>query len=74
MRILHTSDWHLGKSLEGYSRLPEQEKFLEELEAIVDRENIDLILVAGDIYDHYNPPAVAEQLFYKSKMCIRDSY
>ncbi|HHT50734.1 MAG TPA: exonuclease SbcCD subunit D [Eubacteriaceae bacterium] len=66
MRILHTSDWHLGKSLEGYSRLPEQEKFLEELEAIVDRENIDLILVAGDIYDHYNPPAVAEQLFYKS--------
>ena len=66
MRILHTSDWHLGKSLEGYSRLEEQEKFLQELEDIADEEEIDLILVAGDIYDHSNPPAAAEQLFYKT--------
>lgn len=66
MKILHTSDWHLGKSLEGYSRLPEQEQFLEELVEIVEREEIDLILVAGDIYDHSNPPAAAEKLFYQS--------
>lgn len=66
MKILHTSDWHLGKNLEGYSRLPEQEQFLEELIEIVEREEIDLLLIAGDIYDHYNPPAMAEQLFYKS--------
>jgi exonuclease SbcD len=66
MRILHTSDWHLGKSLEGYSRLPEQEQFLDELVEIVEREKIDLILVAGDIYDHSNPPAAAEKLFYQS--------
>ncbi|HZJ76258.1 MAG TPA: exonuclease SbcCD subunit D C-terminal domain-containing protein [Oscillospiraceae bacterium] len=66
MRILHTSDWHLGKNLEGYSRLREQEKFLEELIDIADDQNIDLILVAGDIYDTSNPPAKAERLFYRS--------
>lgn len=66
MRILHTSDWHLGKNLEGYSRLEEQEKFLEELICIVEDKNIDLILVAGDIYDTSNPPARAERLFYNS--------
>ncbi len=65
MKILHTSDWHLGKNLEQYSRLEEQEQFLEELKKIVEEQNIDLILVAGDIYDTVNPPAKAEQLFYK---------
>lgn len=65
MRILHTSDWHLGKTLEGHSRLGEQELFLEELLEIVEREEIDMLLVAGDIYDTPNPPAMAERLFYK---------
>lgn len=65
MRILHTSDWHLGKTLEGFSRLSEQEKFIEELIEIVEREKVDMILLAGDVYDTYNPPAAAEQLFYK---------
>ena len=40
MKILHTSDWHLGKKLEGYSRIEEQEKFLEELKEICNREEI----------------------------------
>lgn len=66
MRILHTSDWHLGKTLEGYSRLVEQEEFIEELAEIVERENVDMILLAGDVYDTSNPPAAAEQLFYRS--------
>lgn len=66
MKILHTSDWHLGKNLEGYSRLAEQEKFLEELISIVDEREVDLILIAGDIYDTSNPPAQAERLFYNS--------
>lgn len=64
MRILHTSDWHLGKTLEGHSRLKEQELFLEELIAIVEERNIDLVIIAGDIYDTYNPPTAAEKLFY----------
>lgn len=64
MRLLHTSDWHLGCSLEGRSRLPEQEQFIDELAAIVTGENVQLILVAGDVFDTYNPSAEAEALFF----------
>jgi exonuclease SbcD len=66
MRILHTSDWHLGKTLEGNSRLEEQEKFMEELVQVAREENIDLVMVAGDVYDGPNPPAPAERLFYET--------
>ena len=64
MRILHTGDWHLGKNLEGYSRLDEQEAFLEDFVKIVEEQKIDLVLIAGDVYDSSNPPARAEKLFY----------
>ena len=64
MRILHTGDWHLGKNLEGHSRLDEQEAFLEDFVKIVEDNNIDLVLIAGDVYDSSNPPARAEKLFY----------
>ncbi|MFD2672412.1 exonuclease SbcCD subunit D [Marinicrinis sediminis] len=64
MRILHTADWHLGKTLEGRSRLEEQAAFLDELVLLIKDEQIDLILMAGDVYDTVNPSAAAEQLFY----------
>lgn len=66
MRILHTADWHLGKNLEGHSRMDEQEKFLDELIKIVEEENVDMVIVAGDIYDSSNPPSRAEKMFYKA--------
>ncbi|MBC2855597.1 exonuclease subunit SbcD [Cetobacterium sp. 2A] len=66
MKILHTSDWHLGKKLEGNSRIDEQIKFLDSLNLIVNGEEIDLILISGDIYDVPNPPVEAEKLFYTS--------
>lgn len=66
MRILHTSDWHLGKYLDGNSRLDEQKEFVEELCRICDQEEIELILLAGDVYDNGNPSAQAEELFYKA--------
>lgn len=66
MKILHTGDWHLGKSLEGYSRLEEQEKFLENFVNIVDQNNIDMVIIAGDIYDSFTPQAKAEKLFYET--------
>ncbi len=73
MKIIHTADWHLGKNLEGHSRLPEQEKFLADFVRICREEQADLILIAGDIYDNYNPPAMAEQLFYDTlKQLSRD--
>jgi exonuclease SbcD len=66
MRILHTSDWHLGKTLEGFSRLEEQKLFLEELLEIIEEQQVDLVMIAGDIYDTANPPAAAEKLFYST--------
>ncbi|MBU5316542.1 exonuclease SbcCD subunit D [Clostridium bornimense] len=64
MRILHTGDWHLGKNLEGQSRMDEQERFLKDFIDIVKDNNIDLVIIAGDIYDSSNPPARAEKMFY----------
>ena len=64
MRILHTSDWHLGRMLEGRSRIEEQVRFIEELCLIVEEEAVDLVLIAGDVFDTVNPPASAEELFY----------
>lgn len=66
MRILHTADWHLGRNLEQISRIEEQKEFIELLVQICEEERIDLVLVAGDIYDTYNPPAAAEELFYEA--------
>ncbi|MDQ0088464.1 exonuclease SbcD [Paenibacillus anaericanus] len=64
MRILHTGDWHLGRTLEGRSRLLEQEKFLDELVAMAEDQQADVIMMAGDVYDSVNPPAAAEGMFY----------
>ena len=71
MNILHTSDWHFGKQLDGNSRIEEQKEFVEELYDICEKENIDLILLAGDVFDNGNPSAQAEELFYKAakKLC-----
>jgi exonuclease SbcD len=64
MRILHTSDWHIGKRLMGRERLDEQSAVLDEIIAICEKEQIDLVLIAGDIFDTYTPSAEAEELFY----------
>ncbi|MFD0682677.1 MULTISPECIES: metallophosphoesterase family protein [unclassified Paenibacillus] len=73
MRILHTADWHFGRTLEGRSRLAEQEAFVEELAHIVRDQQIDLVLLAGDVYDSVNPPAAAEQLFYDALARLADN-
>ena len=66
MRILHTSDWHLGRTLEGISRINEQAEFIDFLCKKADDEKVDLVIIAGDVYDTYNPPALAEKLFYEA--------
>ncbi len=69
MKILHTSDWHLGKKLGTFSRLPEQESVLKEICQITEKENINAIIIAGDIFDSFNPGTDAVELFYRT---IRD--
>ena len=66
MRIIHSSDWHLGKNLEGISRIEEQEEFCQDFIELVEKEKADMVIIAGDVYDTYNPPAVAEKLFYET--------
>ena len=64
MKILHTSDWHIGKRLLIKERLDEQAEVLDEIVEICDREEVELVLIAGDIFDTYTPSAEAEELFY----------
>ena len=64
MRILHTSDWHIGKRLWNRDRLDEQSAVLDEIVGICEKERVELVLIAGDIFDTYTPSAEAEELFY----------
>lgn len=66
MKILHTADWHLGKRLYDVSRLPEQIEVLQEICEIVEKEEVDVVLIAGDLFDTFNPPVDATELFYKT--------
>jgi len=65
MRIIHTSDWHLGHQLFGISREYEQEKFLTFLFNTLQETKADALIVAGDIFDTANPPAWAWRLLYQ---------
>lgn len=66
MKILHTADWHLGKRLDRFERLDEQRLVMAEICDIAEREQVQLVLIAGDLFDTYNPPAQATELFYKT--------
>ena len=66
MKILHTADWHLGKRLQEYSRLEEQKEVLQEIVDIAENEDVDLVLLAGDIFDSFNPNHEAVELLYKT--------
>jgi len=66
MKILHTADWHLGKRLERFERLDEQKLVMNEICDIADAQQADLVLIAGDLFDTFNPPTVATDLFYKT--------
>ncbi len=66
MKILHTADWHLGKRLQDFQRLQEQRDVLAEITEIANREDVDLVLVAGDLFDTFNPDPKAEDLLYST--------
>jgi DNA repair protein SbcD/Mre11 len=68
MRLLHTSDWHVGKTLKGRSRLEEQEQVLREIVGIAREHEVDAVLVAGDLYDTAAPSAQAQQLVVRTLM------
>ena len=63
LKILHTADWHLGKKLDHFSRLEEQIAVMSEICEIADAEKVDVVIVAGDLFDTFNPPVEAIDLF-----------
>lgn len=63
MRLLHTSDWHLGRSFHGASLLEEQAEALDRIVELAQQRAVDLVVIAGDLYDRAIPPAEAVQLF-----------
>ena len=65
MKILHTSDWHLGRSLYGRKRYDESSAFLDWLKDLIESEGIDALLVAGDIFDTSTPSNRAQKLYYR---------
>lgn len=73
MKILHTSDWHLGKRLEGFSRREEQEAVLGEICEIADQEQVNAVIVSGDLFDTFNPPSEAVEMFYKYLKKLADN-
>jgi exonuclease SbcD len=64
MRLLHTSDWHLGHQLHEFPRDYEHSAFLDWLLSSLDAEAIDALVVAGDVFDTANPPASAQTAFF----------
>ena len=62
MRALHTADWHIGQTLNGWSREAEHRLFLAAIADILDAEEIDLLLVAGDVFDNTNPSGESQRL------------
>jgi exonuclease SbcD len=65
MRILHTSDWHLGVCFGEKSRAAEQAAFLDWLAGELDTRQVDALVIAGDVFDTPNPPAEALALYYR---------
>ena len=62
MRLLHTSDWHIGRQLHGVSLIEDQSHVLDQIVDIAARESVDAVIIAGDIYDRAVPPAEAVRL------------
>ena len=65
MKILHTSDWHLGRSLYGRKRYEEFSSFLDWLAQTIEDEKVDALLVAGDVFDTSTPSNRAQELYYR---------
>lgn len=65
LRLLHTSDWHLGQELHGLSREAEHRAFLEWLLRTLDEREVDALLVTGDVFDSQNPPVAAQAMLYE---------
>lgn len=73
MKIIHTSDWHLGHILYEHDRTEEHAAFLSQLRDIVAEEKPDALLVSGDIYDRTNPSTSVQRMYYRALLDIHSA-
>jgi DNA repair protein SbcD/Mre11 len=73
VKILHTSDWHVGKTIRGLSRLDEHRRVLAEIAGVARERGVDLVLVAGDLYESAAPSAEAEQIVLRALLDLHDT-
>lgn len=73
MRIIHTSDWHLGQYFFTKTRAQEHQQFLDWLLAQIREQQVDAVIVAGDIFDTGSPPSYARELYNRFVVAIRDT-
>jgi exonuclease SbcD len=73
MKILHTADWHLGKRLEQYERTEEHQDFLNWLILTLDEQQIDVLIIAGDIFDSGSPSNTALEQYYSFLRKVKDT-
>jgi len=74
MKFLHTSDWHIGQTFYDFERYQEHQAFLNWLHQNISEQNIDVLLVAGDIFDTANPSGASISLFYSFLSKITNDY
>lgn len=76
MRFLHTADWHIGKKLHGYDLLEDQKKSMLDILSIAKKENVDAIVIAGDLYDRSVPSVEAVEAFNQQliKMNLEEKF
>ena len=72
MKILHTSDWHLGQTFYDYDRTEEHKHFFEQLKRVVREEKPDMLLVSGDLFHTSAPSIAAQELYNESMLGLRD--
>lgn len=65
LKIIHTSDWHLGQNLFNQERKEEHKQFLDWLLQTIDDQKVDALIISGDIFDNGTPPNYAEELYYQ---------
>jgi exonuclease SbcD len=72
LRILHTADWHVGRLIRGRSRADEHRAVLDEIAALAAREHVDVVIVAGDLFDLAAPSPEAEEIVYRALLALAD--
>lgn len=73
IKILHTSDWHLGKRLSEFSRLEEQREIMQELIVFANAESVDAVVVGGDLFDLFQPSHETQELLYQTLFQLCDN-